>query len=82
MAELEQSLSEGELNEWMEYYMLEPFGSDRNELQMAQLTSLVLSMFGNTGHNYKDFMVVSHQTAENHPSMNVAQKLKNIFGID
>ncbi|MDD5406014.1 MAG: hypothetical protein PHE73_03610 [Sulfurovaceae bacterium] len=39
MGEIENTMSSGEYLEWHEYYKIEPFMADRNELQMAMLSS-------------------------------------------
>ncbi len=38
-----------ELTEWMAYYRLEPFGADRLELMIAQLTAIVVNALRSKG---------------------------------
>lgn len=39
-------MSRVELQEWKDYYQREPFSSDRNELQLAQLSAMASSFMG------------------------------------
>lgn len=49
-------MSYQELYEWYEYYMEEPFISDRLEIQMATVCQMVGS-FGGSKLKHKDFMI-------------------------
>lgn len=39
-------LTARELDEWMAYYMLEPFGETRHDLQAGIVASTVVNLFG------------------------------------
>lgn len=44
--QLENNISQSELEEWQEYYTIEPFSEDRNEIQMAVLTGMIANYMG------------------------------------
>jgi len=50
-------MSYDELYKWMEYYNKEPFSADRQELQMANLSSIVVNLVGKSKLGTKDFMI-------------------------
>jgi len=62
--ELEHSISQSELYEWMEYLNLYPLHEDRSEFQLSVLTSSVLAPHMKDKVNYKDFMVTLHEKDE------------------
>jgi len=50
-------LSGAELNEWAEYFSLEPPLSDRLEVQLARLTSIVYNALANKPLDWKEFLI-------------------------
>jgi len=69
-------MSSSELLEWIEYFKLEPFEADRNELQMARLTMATVK-----GKNMKlkDFMICQHDEPK---IENLESKVSAIFGAE
>lgn len=56
-------MSYQELSEWYEYYAAEPFMSDRIEIQLATLSTMVGS-FGGNKMKHKDFMISNKGKSE------------------
>jgi len=54
VAELENTMSLRELNEWLKYYSEEPFFADRLEIQMATLCAMTS---GSKDAKHGDFMI-------------------------
>ncbi len=56
MEEIENTMSNTELREWNDYYNLNLFPSDRQELQLAQLLAVVINYMGGKS-KVDDFLV-------------------------
>ncbi len=67
VATLENTMSDSELQEWHEYYNLEPFHADRSELQMAVLTTIQSNKAGGKS-KMRDF-VISHKNEKSSVGM-------------
>ena len=50
-------LSKNQLCEWIEYYNLEPFSSDRTEYQLALIAQMIASALGAKKPKIDDFMI-------------------------
>ncbi len=83
VAELEATVSPQELHQWQEYYMLEPFSSDRNERLMVQLISMVGGFVGSKA-DYYDYFVsdIKKPKKKKIDFKSLANSIKNIFGKD
>jgi len=58
VAELENTMSSNELQEWMQYYSEKPFMADVIEVQLATLTDMVVKSFAkNPDVSALDFMI-------------------------
>jgi len=55
VAELNERIDSRELSEWIAYYNIEPFGQDRMELMLAQLTAVLAN--ANRGKKGRPFRV-------------------------
>lgn len=80
VGELEQTISSTELQEWIEYYNLEPFGVDRNEIQLASLSYMLASFMGNTKAKTTDFMPSHHEKPKQKTISELAKQVFAIFG--
>ncbi len=73
-------MSYDEFFQWMEYYNKEPFEADRNEIQMANLSSIVVGLTGKSKLKTKDFMISKYD--EDKPTKKGLQdKIKSMFGV-
>ena len=50
-------MSNVEYLQWMEYYKLEPFHADRSELQLAQISDIIVKTAGEKDSMPVDFML-------------------------
>lgn len=50
-------MTHAELMQWMEYYSLEPFGYDRLEVQLAQISDILVKTVGEKDTLPVDFMI-------------------------
>lgn len=60
---IENTMSHSEYLEWIEYYKIEPFAEDRNEVQMAVLSTIQSNKAGGKS-KVGDFMVSNKQNGK------------------
>lgn len=77
---LDYILSPKLLNAWAKYYELEPFGADRDEVMMANLTAIIVGMFAKNPPNYEDFML--SKTSKKAKNLKMIREIKLWAGIE
>lgn len=80
--ELKDTMSHRELLQWIDYYSSEPFIADRIEVQLAQISDILMKTAGNTETSALDFMVsVSKEDKDKYKAeekhKKVLEQLKN-----
>ena len=77
VSELEQTLSINELQEWYDFYIMNPFIEDRIELQLATLTEILVRSNSDTDASAIDFMIsVSQEDKQKVKKSKKQQKLQ------
>ncbi len=79
VAELEHTVSNAELHEWFDYYNQEPFFADRNEQQMAQLSTMVSSFMGGEAEMI-DFMPSVEKKPKEVDNSKLVDQVMAVFG--
>ncbi len=75
--ELKDTMSQKELFQWVEYYSHEPFHMDRVELQLAQISDILVKTAGEKKTSPIDFMLsVSEDDKFKHK---LAEKQKHVI---
>lgn len=69
-----------ELEEWKDYYNLEPFPADRQEYQMAVLCQVIAATNG-VKAKVEDFMVCDRENKKTKRNENLANDIKKVFGV-
>jgi len=76
VAELENTMSYNEFLEWVDYYSFEPFGFDRIELQLSQITELLYRTNFEGDMTAIDFMIsVSQEAKQTQKKKQVSKKV-------
>lgn len=69
VGELEASLSQRELMEWVDYYAIDPFGSFRTDIQTGILGTVIAQVIGgNKRARPSHFMPLQRETAATAPA--------------
>ncbi len=68
-------MSQAEIKEWAEYLSIEPPLSERMELQMAVLTSVVFNMFAKEPLGYERFLISKKEQIKDNKNI-LEEKLK------
>ena len=74
--ELEHTMTQSELQEWYEYYKIDPFPQDKQELQLATLNFLISTAHGGNS-TIEDFLISNQPQAQGE---NLEHQIKNLFG--
>ena len=71
VSELEQTLGSGELSEWKAYYLIEPFGQERDNWNTAMIAATVANYSGKlrVAKNIDDFMFIHPQVKRDKETM-------------
>lgn len=67
-------MSKAELSQWVEYYNKEPFGYDRLEVQLAQLSDIMVKTAGDKDTDAIDFMISVSADDKEHIKADIKQK--------
>lgn len=74
--ELEHRMSSSELDQWAQYYEMEPFLSDKIEVLLATIAYLVATLGGCKGVKYSDFLLTKGAQKRD-----LQCEIKKYFGI-
>ena len=72
-------LTAAELEEWIQFYRIDPFGEQRADLRIAILCSLVSGVMGN-GQPPRNFMPFRDDLRRLEPAPGLEDRLKKLFG--
>ena len=81
VSELDERMTAREFYQWMEYSNIEPLMSDRIEIMVAQLTSLMYNVNAKKSKDTMEFLIsLSEDDKKSHKQQKTERDLKHFLG--